>query len=206
LARIIPAARRAQYNRVVKTLERIVRIVFRPRKEWDLVASETTSVDALVCRYIVPLSLLAPIATSIGMRVFDSTWDRDGGYRVPAEQIFAAAATTLFASIASVFALAAIFVMLAPFYGSTRDYRVALAVATYGAIPVLLAGATLVLPVMALVAVIGFVHTLYLYWLGAKQVLHVARSEQAEFVAISVLILSVASTLAGAIVSHLGFF
>ena len=207
LARIIPAAPPCpKYNRVVETLDRIVRIVFQPRKEWDLVASETTSVDALVYRYIVPLSLLAPIATSIGMRVFDSAWDYDRGYRVPAEQIFAAAATTLFASIASVFALAGIFVMLAPFYGSTRDYRVALQVATYGAIPVLLAGATLVIPVMAIVAIVGFVHTLYLYWLGAKQVLHVTRSEQAEFVGISVLILSVASTLAGALVSHLGFF
>ena len=189
----------------METIDRIVGIVLRPKSEWDRVAVETTSVDALIRRYIVPLSLLAPIATSIGMRVFDSAWDQDRGYRVPAEQIFAAAATTLFASIASVFALAAIFVLLAPFYGSTRDYRIALAVATYGAIPVLLAGATLVLPVMALVAIVGVVHSLYLYWLAAKQVLHVQRNEQAEFVGIAVFILFVASTVAGAIVSSMGF-
>jgi hypothetical protein len=190
----------------METLDRIVGIVFNPRREWDRVASETASVDALVRRYIVPLSLLAPIATSFGMRVFDSAWDSDQGFRVPAQEIFAAAATTLFASIASVFALAGIFVLLAPFYGSTRDYRVALQVATFGAVPLLLAGATLVLPVMALVAVVAFVHTLYLYWLGAKQVLHVARNEQAEFVGIAILILSVASTIAGAVVSRIGVF
>jgi hypothetical protein len=190
----------------VETLDRIFRIVAYPRTEWDVIASEDTSVDALLRRYILPLSLLPPIATSIGMRVFDSAWDYDSGFRVPVGDIFAAAATTLFASIASVFALAGIFVLLAPFYGSTRDYRVALQVATYGAIPVLLAGATLVLPVMALVALIGFTHSLYLYWLGARQVLHVARNQQAEFVGISILILSVASTVAGAIASHLGFF
>ena len=190
----------------MKTLDRIFGIVFRPRKEWELVATETPSVDALVCRFIVPLSLLAPIATSIGMRVFDRGWDVDSGYRVPVEDMFAAAATTLFASIASVFALAGIFVLLAPFYGSTRDYRVALQVATYGAVPLLLAGATLVLPVMAIVALVGFVHSLYLYWLAAKQVLHVQRNEQAEFVGISILLLSVTSTVVGAVVSHLGFF
>jgi hypothetical protein len=105
-----------------------------------------------------------------------------------------------------VFVLAGIFVLLAPVYGSTRDYRVALRVATYGAIPVLLAGATLVLPVMALVALIGFMHTLYLYWLGAGQVLAVKRNEQAEFVGVAMLILSVVSTVAGAIASHIGFF
>jgi hypothetical protein len=190
----------------VETLERIVGIVFHPRREWDRIAAEDTSVDVLVRRYIVPLSLLAPIATSIGMHVFDRAWDADGGYRVPPAEIFAAATTTLFASIASVFALAGIFVGLARFYGSTRDYRVALKVATYGAVPLLLAGATLFLPVMALVAVVALVHSLYLYWLGAKQVLQVTRNEQAEFVGIAMLLLSVASTFIGAFMSHLGFF
>jgi Yip1 domain len=190
----------------VETLERIVGIVFRPRREWDRIAAEDTSVDVLVRRYIVPLSLLAPIATGIGMHVFDRAWDPDGGYRVPPGDIFAAAATTLFASIASVFALAGIFVLLSRFYGSTREYRVALKVATYGAVPLLLAGATLVLPVMALVAVVALVHSLYLYGLGAKQVLQVKRNEQAEFVGIAMLLLSVASTFIGALVSHLGFF
>jgi hypothetical protein len=190
----------------VETLDRIVRIVIRPHREWDVVAHESTSVDALLRRYILPLSLLAPIATSVGMRVFDSAWDNDRGFRVATQDMFAAAATTLFASITSVFVLAGIFVLLAPIYGSTRDYRVALQVATYGAIPVLLAGATLVLPVMALVALIGFMHTLYLYWLGARQVLHVKRNEQAEFIGVSMLILSVVSTVTGAIASHIGFF
>ena len=204
---MIPVARAARkYNRRVETLDRIVRIVIRPRTEWDVVAMETTSVDALLRRYIVPLSLLAPIATSIGMRFFDSAWDYDQGFRVPATDIFAAAATTLFASIASVFTLAGIFVLLAPYYGSTRDYRVALQVATYGAVPVLLAGATLVLPVMALVALIGFMHSLYLYWLGARQVLLVTRNQQAEFVGMAMLLLSVASVVVGAIASHIGFF
>lgn len=190
----------------VEALGRIVRIVLRPRKEWDLIASEDPPIDVLLRRYILPLALLAPIATSVGMRVFDAAWDGDQGYRVPAQEIFAAAATTLFASILSVFALAGIFVLLAPFYGSTRDYRVALKVATFGAVPVLLAGATLLLPVMAIIGVVAFVHSLFLWWLGAKQVLKVGRNEQAEFVGIAMLLLCVVSTIAGAAVSGMGLF
>lgn len=190
----------------MEAVGRIVRIVFRPREEWARIADESPTIDVLVRRYIVPLSLLAPIATSIGMRVFDITWDGNQGYRVPATEIFAAAATTLFASIASVFALAGIFVLLAPFYGSTRDYRVALKVATFGAVPVFVAGATLLIPVMALVGLIAFVHSLFLYWLGAKLVLKVTRNQQAEFVGIAMLLLSVASTIVGAAVSSIGLF
>lgn len=187
-------------------LQRIAGLLVRPKREWDRIAEEEPSVSLLIRRYIVPLGLLAPIATTIGMRNFDATWSFDQGYRVPAGEILSAAATTLFASILSVFVLAAVFVLIAPMYGSTRNYRDALVVATYGAVPVLLAGATLVLPVMVIVTVIAFVHTLYLYWLGARRVLGVVRNEQAEFVGISMLIFSTVATLAGAFVSSIGAF
>lgn len=190
----------------MSTWKRIVGIVLRPDDEWDLIAREDTTVDELTRRFIVPLSLLAPIATVVGMKVFDRTWDADAGYLVPADQIFAAGAATLFTSIVSIFALAGIFVLIAPLYGSSRDYRAALKVATYGAVPVMLAGATLLLPVMALVGLVGLCHSLFVWWLGVRRVLAVKRSHQAEFVGIALLLLFVASTLAGAAASAIGLF
>ena len=86
-----------------------------------------------------------------------------------------------------------------------RDFRAALKVATYGAIPVLLAGATLVLPVMALVGVAALCHTLFLFWLGADRVLHVPDGARAEFVGISIVLLVLASVIAGAIASGIGW-
>jgi len=187
-------------------LRRIAGLVFRPTQEWERIAAEDTSASVLIRLYILPLCLLGPIATLIGMRYFNADWNALHGYRVPEGQIFAAAAATLFTSIASVFAIAAAFVVVAPMYGSTRNYRRALTVATYGAVPVFLAGATLVLPEMVIVTVVALLQTLYLYWLGARRVLGVIRNEQAEFVGVSMLIYSVAATLIGAIVSSLGAF
>lgn len=190
----------------MSTLRRIAGLVVRPQQEWERIAAEDTSVSVLIRRYIVPLGLLGPIATMIGMRFFGTAWDPQHGYRVPDAEIFAAAATTLVASIFSVFAIAGAFVLVAPMYGSTRDYRRALAVATYGAIPVFLAGATLVLPVMVIVSVVAFLQTLHLYWIGAKRMLGVVRNEQAEFVGVSMLLFSVAATFMGAVVSGIGAF
>ena len=192
------------YTGRMDALRRMVRIVFQPNAEWDRIAAERTSIDVLVRHFILPLALLAPISSYIGIRWFNATWDADMGFLVPAHEALAAATTTLVATIGSVFALAGIFVLLAPLYGSARDYRMALSVATFGAVPILLAGATLFLPVMALVGLAGLTHSLYLYWLGARKVLHVAPGHQAEFVGISLLLLIVASTLAGAAASSLG--
>lgn len=188
----------------METLRRAAGLIFRPRAEWERIAHESTTVDELLRRYILPLAALAPIASTVGMRIFDRTWDPVHGYLVPPESIFAAAAATYFASIASIFALAGIFTLIAPMFRCARDYRAALKVATYGAVPVLLAGATLVLPVMAMVGVIALCHTLFLYWLGADRVLHVPDGARAEFVGISIVLLGFASAVGGAIASGIG--
>ncbi len=188
----------------METLRRIIYIVFRPTAEWDRIAGETTSVDALLRHYILPLALLAPIATVIGMEIFDRTWDPEHGYTVPGDQIFASGAATYFAIIASIFALAGIFALIAPMFGGVRDYLSALKVATFGAIPVLLAGATLLLPAMAIVGLAGLCHTVYLFWLGVRRVLGIAAGGEAEFVGISMVLLSLVSVCAGAAAGAIG--
>lgn len=188
----------------METLRRIVCLVFRPQSEWDAIAEERTSVDELLRRYILPLALLAPIATAIGMRLFDRNWDPVHGYLVPPEQIFAASAATYFATIGSIFALAAIFVLLAPMFGGPRDFLAALKVATYGSVPVMLAGATLLLPAMAIVSMVGLCYTLFLLWLGAHRVLKVPSGSQTEFIGISIVLLAFASALVGAAAGAIG--
>jgi hypothetical protein len=69
---------------------------------------------------------------------------------------------------------------------------------------VLLSGATLFIPVMAVVGVLTLVHSLYLFWLGAHEVLHVRHSQQSEFVGVSILLLCVAATLLGGAASAVG--
>jgi hypothetical protein len=188
----------------MEVVRRLVYLTFRPRAEWDAIAHETTSIDALLRGYILPLAMLAPITLIIGMRTFDREWDPVHGFLVPSEQIFAAGATTFFAMIGSIFALAAIFAVIAPMFGGSRSYLAALKVATYGAMPVMTAAATLLLPAMAIVAMVGLCHTLYLYWLGARQVLNVPPNGGAEFLGISLVLLAFVTVIAGAAASALG--
>jgi len=194
----------ARFESAMETLRRIVYLIFRPAAEWDAIAGEKTSVDRLLRHYILPLALLAPVATVIGMKAFDRAWDPVHGFLVPAEQILAAGTATYFATVGSILVLAAIFTLIGPMFGAPRDYLAALKVATYGAIPVMLAGATLLLPVMAIVAMVGMCHTLYLFWVGVRRVLHVPSEEAAEFVGISLVLLTFLSVLVGATASAVG--
>jgi hypothetical protein len=189
----------------MEPLRRIVRLICRPAAEWDLIAAQNSSPLVLLRSYILPLSLLAPIATVIGMKYLDRAWDPVHGYLVPAERIYATGATTYVAIVASIFLLAGIFVAIAPMFGAPRNYVAALNVSTYAAIPLMLAGATLVLPAMVIVAAAALLHTLVLLSLGVRRVLKVPSGAEAEFVGISMVLLSLVSVLAGATASALGW-
>lgn len=186
-------------------LRRIARLLVRPAAEWDAIAAERTTIGTLLARYVLPLALLAPAATVIGMSTFDRAWDPAHGYLVPPDRILATAATTCVAIVGSILALAAVFTAVVPMYGGRRDYVAALAVATYGAVPVLVAGATLVLPVMAIVGVVGLCHSCYLTWLGARRVLGVPEASATEFIGISAVLFTLVSAVAGAIAGAAGF-
>ncbi|MDH4180796.1 MAG: YIP1 family protein [Betaproteobacteria bacterium] len=185
---------------------RLLWLIVRPGEAWEAIRDEPIGVDTLLARYIVPLSLIPPVASVIGMRTFNREWDAASGYLVPEHEIFAAGGTTLFGTIFSILALAGIFRLIAPMYGSSRDFRAALKVATFGAVPVLLAGATLLMPAMVIVPVVALCHTCYLYWVGVGRVLGVEPGSQTEFIGISITLLGAASTLAGGFASSLGLF
>ena len=57
---------------------------------------------------------------------------------------------------------------------------------------------------MAIVGLVGLCHSLYVFWLGVGQVLHVGKQHQTEFVGISLLMLSLFSMFAGAAASAAG--
>ena len=187
----------------MEALRRIIYLVFRPAEEWAVIAREPANVDLMLRRYILPLAALTPIATLIGMTVFDRAWDAEQGYLVPPDQIFNAAATTFFGIIGSVFALAAIMALIAPMYQCKRDFLAALKVSVHGAGPLLLSGATLVLPAMVVVSMVALCYTLFLYYVGARAVLQVRR-DQAEFIGISMLLLTFVSMMAGMIAASIG--
>jgi hypothetical protein len=57
---------------------------------------------------------------------------------------------------------------------------------------------------MAIVGIVGMCHTLYLFWLGARRILDVPKGSEAEFVGISIVLLTLVSALAGAAAGAIG--
>ena len=186
-------------------MNRIVGIIVRPAAEWDAVAREPASVMRLLARYIMPLSLIPSIAIVIGMTFFGAGWDPVHGYALPRERALAAGVANFAYAIATILLLALIFHWFARASNKPRrTYAEALQVATYGAIPVLISGAFLVLPVLVMLSIVACIHSLFLLNGGLRTVLRVEESESAMLVGISIVMLTIASMAIGAIAAALG--
>lgn len=180
-------------------------MIFRPDAEWDVIANESTTVGSLLLRYIVPLCLLPSVATVIGIVYFGAGWNAQHGYAQPVDRALATGVANFLFLACSILLLALILHWLARLERSTRkSYTHALQVATYGAIPVLLAGAFLVLPVMVMLTLVAGMHSLFLYNGGLRKILGVGASEAPMLLSVAMVGFGLAAMALGAIAASIG--
>lgn len=189
----------------MSTLSRVVGILVRPGAEWNAIAREPASVAGLLVRYVLPLCLVPSAAIAIGVTYFGAGWNPVHGYALSSDKALAAGAATFFYAVVTILLLAVIFHFLARARNRPRrTYAEALQVAAYGAIPVLLSGAFLVLPVLVMLSIVACIHSLFLLNGGLRTVLRVEEGESAMLVGISIVLLTIASMAIGAIAAALG--
>lgn len=183
---------------------RIANLLLRPDAAWRGIAAERVTLDGLLRAWILPFSLIAPVTLAIGATVFDEAWNPQLGYAAPARGIYPMVLGAFLSSVTAVFVLAAIFRLIAPLFGPGAGFMPALKVAVFGSVPLWLASALLFLMPMMIAVLLAFCFSCYQYYVGVARVLGIAADRAAEFVAISMLILSLALMLAGGAGSWVG--
>jgi hypothetical protein len=180
-------------------LRRALALIVDPRREWAAIAGESVHPLRILLGYVVPLSAVPAVAWMIGLRVFGLDLVAEGEPIVhpSAPAILRAGVATFLGSVGSVVVLAVAFRLLAPMYDGARDLRRAWTVAAYGSTPVWLFGLVLVKPNLVIAGMLAVLHCSYLYYTGLQAVTGVREGDAAEYVAIGLLLLLAASTVAG---------
>ena len=193
-----------QLGNSMSIVKRITAMLLHPASEWDAIARDAPSTGAMLRNFLLPLSLLAPLATMAGMSLFDTRWNAEYGYSQLRDRAFVIAVATYAFEIASVYLLATVFYFLARTEGKRPRFLAALQVAVFGSIPVLLSGAALVIPFGVIVTLMAMIYAFYLYYLGAERLLGIREADSAMFIGVAMFCMMVLSTLLGAVASALG--
>ncbi len=182
-------------------VERVKNILINPKQEWEVIEKEDTPVSQLVVGYLLLLALIPAIASFIGYWLV--------GYRVPfvghVSGTFAFGlrhAILAFASpVIAAFVAAFVIDLLAPSFGSQKDFRRAMQLVTYSYTPALVAGVFMIIPSLGIIATLAGLYGLYLLYVGLKPMMKTPDDKITTYFIVSLLVMIVASIIIGVILS-----
>lgn len=182
---------------MVDIVSRAKGLLSQPQVEWNVVAAEPADVGSLFTGYVVPLSAIPAIAGFIGAALIL-------GHAVGVMPLLVGAVASYILGLVGVFVLGKIIELLAPRFGGPQDGVAAMKLAAYAPTASWVSGIFLLLPIVGgLLALIGALYSIYLFYLGAPIVARVPRDQTVLFTVAVFVVALVVNVLIGLIVRQL---
>ncbi len=190
---------------VRRAVGRAFRLAIRPGDEWPAIGTEAPAARAALWSFVVPLTGLSAALWALN-RGLQPLQGAQGDEEAAVD--FAAGiggGVTAFACLLlSILLLAGSVWLLAPLFDRPRDWSRSFMVASYSAAPLYLGSVVLLLPGLAFLLVLAVFQSAYLVYGGLHLVVGVREDRAAEYVALSTMLLILASTLLGGLGGALG--
>ena len=164
-------------------VDRAKNIILKPKEEWNVIDQEDTSVANLIITYLFPLALIPAIAAFIGYGVIGVAF-----FGPVLSWGIKQAIISFISTIAGVFISAMIIDMLAPNFGSTKDFRKTMQLVVYAYTPVMIAGAFQAIPVLGILSIVGL-YGFYLLYIGVKPMMKTPDDKVTVYFVVSLLVI-----------------
>jgi len=161
-------------------IARVQQLLLSPKAAWAEIDGESVHVAELYRSYIAPLAAIPFVAGFIGLSLVVPYGPRP--IFAGLGQLVVGYALTL----ASVYLLAMIFNYLAPQFDGQRNFDQALKVSAYAPTAAWVAGIFRILPGIDFLALLGWLYTLYLLFLGLPTLMKVPEEKEIIYILASI--------------------
>jgi hypothetical protein len=181
-------------------------LILSPREEWPRVAAEPADTQSLFTGYAMPLAAIPAVAGFIALAILGASLSvaTGGAARVGIAAALGNAILSYLLGLVGVFVVGKIIEALSPRFGGTPDPVAAMKLAVYAPTAAWVAGIAILIPLLGgLIAIIGAIYSLYLFWVGAPIVARVPQDRLLVFtlavIACAIVINIVIGLLAAAV-------
>lgn len=183
-------------------IDRAKNILISPKTEWPRIDAEPSSIASIYTGYVMILAAIGPIAMVIGHQVFGIgamgyTWKPSIGFSI------GSAVLTYILSLVAVYVTALIINALAPSFGGVQDQLKAFKVAAYASTAGWVAGIFGIIPMLGILALIGALYGLYLYFLGLPVLMRVPQDKAVGYIVVIIVVSIVIYFVLGLLVATL---
>jgi hypothetical protein len=173
---------------------RVVGILTKPAAEWDAIAGEAATVQSLFAGYACILAAIGPVALIVQHLLFIH-------WTLPI--VVGIALFSYVLSLVGVAIVGFIINALASSFGAKPDSIQAMKLAVYSYTASWVAAGLNIVPVLGILAIIGSIYGLYLYWLGLPKLMQVPEDKAAGYAIVTVLAVIVLNVIIGMIVASI---
>jgi len=181
--------------------DRVKNIIASPNREWDVIAAEQPDASKIITGYVLPLAGIAAIAAFIGYGLigFNVFGFRISGFDWGLYQ----ALTILITAITSVFITALVVDMLAPSFGSEKNYNRSVQLVAYSFTPMWIGGILSIIPAIALIGALFGLYGLYLMYIGLPKLKSTPPDKQVGYFVVTLIVTLVVYFVIGWILQSL---
>ena len=172
-------------------IERIKNILVSPKKEWDVIAAEEGTLQSVLMTYVLPLSVIAAAAATIGWGLIGKSYGAFGfsltvkGWDIGIKYGLIA----LVSSVAGYFITSFVVDALAPSFGSEKNLNKSAQFVGYSSTPSLIGGIAAILPSIAWLGMLLGLYGLYLMYLGLTPVKKTPEDKKVVYLVVSIVVL-----------------
>jgi hypothetical protein len=179
----------------MNVVERARNIITTPNTEWNTIDTEAAVPGKIITNYVFPLAALAAIAAFIGY-AFIGIEMLGFRYRGVNWGLYQAL-TVLISAICSVYVTALVVDMLAPSFGSQKNFNKSLQLVAYSFTPIWIGGILSIFPPIALIGALFGLYGLYLMYVGLPKLKHTHADKQTGYFVVIIIVTIVVYIIIG---------
>ena len=166
-------------------VDRAKNIILTPKTEWTAIAAEEPNVGQIISGYVIPLALIPAIAAMLGYGLIGRGMASSFTWGI------AMAIIGFVVALGGVYLTAYVIDMLAPNFGSQKNFGRAMQLVAYSYTPAWVAGILNIIPVLGVLVLVASIYGLYLMYLGFPHTMKTPDDKVVVYMVVSIVVLIV---------------
>jgi sterol desaturase/sphingolipid hydroxylase (fatty acid hydroxylase superfamily) len=166
-------------------VDRAKNIIMTPKTEWTAIAAEEPNVGQIISGYVIPLALIPAIAAMLGYGLIGRGMASSFTWGI------AMAIIGFVVALGGVYLTAYVIDMLAPNFGSQKNFGRAMQLVAYSYTPAWVAGILNIIPVLGVLVLVASIYGLYLMYLGFPHTMKTPDEKVVVYMVVSIVVLIV---------------
>lgn len=180
-------------------VDRAKNIIMTPKTEWPAIAAEEPNPTAILTGYVVPLALVPAVASTIGYGVFGGPFGASLTFGIGSGIV------SFVVSVLGVYLTAFVMDLLAPNFGSQKNFGRAMQTVAYAYTPMWVGGILGIIPAISWLGSLFGLYGFYLLYLGLPHTMKTPEDKVIIYLVVVIIVLIVIYAVLGAILGGIMF-